>query len=191
VPNKATQEIKEFARNILISDSYRRSLVRRIEAGKAPQMEVLLHHYAFGKPKHTYVEPAPARQSALEQALERMTSKEVCEKTICTIREAPIWPAGPDIRPREEAGRERMDPQPPRRTKVLMRPRRTCTGCRSCRSGPWAISLFITARARTAPAAQERPHWDQRISFVGSIHNPHCAIYFRSPSLARTLVPRT
>ena len=79
VPNKATQEIKEFARNILISDSYRRSLVRRIEAGKAPQMEVLLHHYAFGKPKHTYVEPAPAKQSAFEQALERMTSKEVCE----------------------------------------------------------------------------------------------------------------
>ena len=75
VPNKATQEIKEFARNILISDSYRRSLVQRIEAGKAPQMEVLLHHYAFGKPKHTYVEPAPARQSALEQALERMTAR--------------------------------------------------------------------------------------------------------------------
>jgi hypothetical protein len=25
----------------------------------------------------------------------------------------------------------------------------------------------------------------------GSIHNPHCSIYFRSPSLARTLVPRT
>jgi hypothetical protein len=80
VPNKATQEIKEFARNILTSDSYRRSLVRRLEAGKAPQMEVLLHHYAFGKPKHTYVEPAPAKQSALEQALERMTGEEVRER---------------------------------------------------------------------------------------------------------------
>jgi hypothetical protein len=79
VPNKATQEIREFARNILMSDGYRRSLVRRIEAGKAPHMEVLLHHYAFGKPKHTYVEPAPAKQSAFEQALERMSSEEVCE----------------------------------------------------------------------------------------------------------------
>jgi hypothetical protein len=36
-----------------MSDSYRRSLMQRLEAGKAPHMEVLLHRYAFGKPKHT------------------------------------------------------------------------------------------------------------------------------------------
>jgi hypothetical protein len=76
VPNKATQEIKEFARNILMSDSYRRSLSQRIEAGKAPQMEVLLHHYAFGKPKHMYVAPPPQR-SETEQAFERMTTEEL------------------------------------------------------------------------------------------------------------------
>src|SRR5438552_2774325 len=28
-------------------------------------------------------------------------------------------------------------------------------------------------------------------TLFGLIHNPHCCIYFRSPSLARTLVPRT
>src|SRR5262249_26384796 len=71
VPNKATQEIKEFARNILMSDSYRTSLVQRLEAGKAPHMEVLLHHYAFGKPKHSYVEPAAPKQSDVQRALER------------------------------------------------------------------------------------------------------------------------
>ena len=79
MPNKATQEIKEFARNILMSDSYRNSLVQRIEAGKAPHIEVLLHHYAFGKPKHTYVEPAPAKRSDFEQAVERMTSEEISQ----------------------------------------------------------------------------------------------------------------
>lgn len=79
VPNKTTQEIKEFARSVLMSDRYRRSLVQRIETGKAPHMEVLLHHYAFGKPKHTYVEPAPAQQSEIEQALELMTTEELRE----------------------------------------------------------------------------------------------------------------
>jgi hypothetical protein len=73
VPNKATQEIKEFARNILMSDSYRTSLVQRLEAGQAPHMEVLLHHYAFGKPRHSYVEPAASKQSDSQRALERMT----------------------------------------------------------------------------------------------------------------------
>jgi hypothetical protein len=57
--NKATREIKEFARNFLMSDKYRRTLERRILAGTAPQMEVMLHHYAFGKPTAKYVEPAP------------------------------------------------------------------------------------------------------------------------------------
>jgi len=50
VPNKATQEIKEFTRDFLQSDAYRRSVERRILAGKAPQLEILFHHYAFGKP---------------------------------------------------------------------------------------------------------------------------------------------
>lgn len=51
VPNKATQEIKEFARNFLMSEEYRENLKRRILAGEAPHIEVLLHHYGFGKPK--------------------------------------------------------------------------------------------------------------------------------------------
>ncbi len=57
--NKATLEIKEFASNFLMSDRYRRTLERRILAGTAPQMEMMLHHYAFGKPMDKYVEPAP------------------------------------------------------------------------------------------------------------------------------------
>ena len=43
-----------------MSDRYQRTLERRILAGMAPHMEVLLHHYAFGKPTHKYVAPAPA-----------------------------------------------------------------------------------------------------------------------------------
>jgi hypothetical protein len=82
VPNKATLEIKAFARTFLMSDQYRRSLERRIEAGRAPQMEVLLHHYAFGKPTDKYVEPAPAPQSQrseASEAIKRMTNEEQLE----------------------------------------------------------------------------------------------------------------
>ena len=60
--SKATLEIKEFARNFLMSDGYRRKLERRILAGTAPQIEVLLYYYAFGKPTDKYVEPAPPAQ---------------------------------------------------------------------------------------------------------------------------------
>jgi hypothetical protein len=73
--NKATLEIKEFARNFLMSDRYRRTLERRILAGTAPHMEVLLHHYAFGKPTDKYVEPAPPARSEVK-LMSRMTKEE-------------------------------------------------------------------------------------------------------------------
>jgi hypothetical protein len=76
--NKATMEIKEFARNFLMSDRYRRTLERRILAGTAPQIEVLLHHYAFGKPTDKYVEPAPPARSEANPML-RMTKEEIRE----------------------------------------------------------------------------------------------------------------
>jgi hypothetical protein len=73
--NKATLEIKEFARNFLTSDGYRRTVERRILAGTAPQMEVLLHHYAFGKPTNKYTEPAPPAPPEAE-LMSRMTKEE-------------------------------------------------------------------------------------------------------------------
>jgi hypothetical protein len=78
VPNKATREIKEFARDFLMSDRCRRSLERRILAGTAPHMEVLLHHYAYGKPTDKYVEPAPPARLEGNQ-MSRMTKEEIRE----------------------------------------------------------------------------------------------------------------
>ena len=51
VPNRATQEIKEYTRHFLQSETYRRSAERRILARQAPQLEILFHHYAYGKPQ--------------------------------------------------------------------------------------------------------------------------------------------
>jgi Family of unknown function (DUF5681) len=54
VPNKATQTIKEFARSVLENPKYREHLVRRAEEDKlAPHEFVMLHQYAYGKPKDT------------------------------------------------------------------------------------------------------------------------------------------
>lgn len=51
VPNKATAEIKGFTRSLLTSQVYRTALTKRVIAGKSPQLEALMHFYAFGKPQ--------------------------------------------------------------------------------------------------------------------------------------------
>jgi hypothetical protein len=51
--NRATRDIKEWAEKFLSSKEYVASAVRRVQRGKAPHLEVLWHHYAFGKPKET------------------------------------------------------------------------------------------------------------------------------------------
>jgi hypothetical protein len=50
-PNKATLKIRDAARRLLEDPAYLRSVRARLLDGKAPQLEVLLHHYAYGKPK--------------------------------------------------------------------------------------------------------------------------------------------
>lgn len=53
IPNKATQEIKEVARRLLEDPDYVQNLKRRLQRGDAGQVEPLLYHYAYGKPKET------------------------------------------------------------------------------------------------------------------------------------------
>jgi hypothetical protein len=107
--NKATLEIKEFARNFLMSDRYRRILERRILAGTAPQMEVLLHHYAFGNPTDKYVEPVPPAPSKAH-LMSRMTKEEIREmvdlaRRMQVIRQAAsVRPAAPPAAAHPSAG---------------------------------------------------------------------------------------
>lgn len=49
-----TREIRDAAREILENPRYRKSLEARLLKGRAPHMETLLHHYAYGKPKDTF-----------------------------------------------------------------------------------------------------------------------------------------
>lgn len=49
--NKVTREIRDLSQALLTDPAYLDSLRRRLTSGKAPHMETLLHHYAYGKPK--------------------------------------------------------------------------------------------------------------------------------------------
>jgi hypothetical protein len=51
--NKNTKAIKDASALLLGDKAYQASLKQRLVEGKAPHMEVLLHHYAHGKPKDT------------------------------------------------------------------------------------------------------------------------------------------
>ena len=52
VQNKATLEVKEFARGLIDSPEYQAALLARIQAGTlSPGVETLLWHYSFGRPK--------------------------------------------------------------------------------------------------------------------------------------------
>lgn len=53
VPNKAAREFKDAARALVEDPVYVAELRRRLVAGKAPHMEPLLFHYAYGKPRET------------------------------------------------------------------------------------------------------------------------------------------
>lgn len=48
--NKRTIEVRDFAKNLVEDPDYVENLTARMKTGKAPHMETLLFHYAFGKP---------------------------------------------------------------------------------------------------------------------------------------------
>ena len=51
--NKATADVRALAQSFLSRPEYLASRQARIDRGAAPQLEVLLHYYAHGKPKET------------------------------------------------------------------------------------------------------------------------------------------
>ena len=51
--NQRTVEAKALARELVNDPTYRKNLQKRLRAGDAGAMEVLLWHYAWGKPRET------------------------------------------------------------------------------------------------------------------------------------------
>ena len=50
-PNKGSGEVRQLARNLIDNPRYRASLLPRLISGKCGQIETLLWHYAYGKPR--------------------------------------------------------------------------------------------------------------------------------------------
>lgn len=48
--NKTTAEVRAAAEKLVSDPEYRKELKTRLREGKAPHMETLLWHYAYGKP---------------------------------------------------------------------------------------------------------------------------------------------
>lgn len=51
VPNRVTAEIRDVSKSLVEDPTYVEHLKLRLVNGKAPHMETLLFHYAYGKPK--------------------------------------------------------------------------------------------------------------------------------------------
>ena len=55
VPNKASREIKQMARELLENPDYLAMFQRRLNSGKLPPaVWTSLYHYGYGKPVETY-----------------------------------------------------------------------------------------------------------------------------------------
>ena len=76
VPNKVTVEAKAAAEALVDDPIYREQLTLDLQARKlAPAVEVMLWHYAKGKPKD--VIEFDGRVNVHDQKLERMTDEEL------------------------------------------------------------------------------------------------------------------
>ena len=63
-PNKATTEVAAFCRSIVLDPHYLRTFAARAKAGKLPpNLEAMLWHYSYGKPREhvTLDAPEPVR----------------------------------------------------------------------------------------------------------------------------------
>lgn len=85
--NKATLAIKEIATGLLEDPAYQTSLAERLIAGKAPHMETLLHHYAYGKPVERFEDVTPPRPHAMKSKTELLDALGVLKAKLERIRD--------------------------------------------------------------------------------------------------------
>lgn len=71
-PNKVTPEARSFARRLLADEAYQQSVQRRLLDGTAGALEILLWHYAWGRPKETVKLEGGDRRPATLVFLEKL-----------------------------------------------------------------------------------------------------------------------
>lgn len=84
--NKATREFQRACRKLLEDKDYRDALKKRLLAGTLkPQVEVMLHHYAYGKPKETIDVNHMVQEDVT--ALQELTPEQLAAEAQQTSRE--------------------------------------------------------------------------------------------------------
>ena len=53
MPNKASADVRVRARALVEDPVYVLSIRKRMREGKSVPLEIMLHHYAYGKPRET------------------------------------------------------------------------------------------------------------------------------------------
>lgn len=87
--------VRDFARGILRSRDYRRSIIHRVTLGNLPPaVEVLLYHYAEGKPVDKIEVTTPEMEQLTSEQLEaRAMQLAVLARDLRAREEAPAEPA--------------------------------------------------------------------------------------------------
>ena len=99
VPWRATRDFRLACARLVDSKSYRAALKRRLLNGKvAPAMEVLLWHYAHGKPADEIKLDATLRRGA--DAVSKMSDEELRLELMKTMESLPQNPVNLALMPR-------------------------------------------------------------------------------------------
>lgn len=89
-PNRATIEIRESAKKLVEDPAYVASLQKRLKTGKAPHMEQLLHHYAYGKPKERVgIEGAGEGETPLKVVFEEVLKPRLAQDDVRVLPALP------------------------------------------------------------------------------------------------------
>jgi hypothetical protein len=90
-----SMSVRDFARGILRSRDYRRSIIHRVTLGNLPPaVEVLLYHYAEGKPVDKIEVTTPEMEQLTSEQLEaRAMQLAVLARDLRAREEAPAEPA--------------------------------------------------------------------------------------------------
>ncbi len=162
--NRTTLEVREFARHLIEEPEYQASLRRRMIAGKAPQMEVLLFNCAYGKSVERHEANASARAAGPEGS-ERRGSETADEDH--SGRNLKIH--GGEITPED---RERL-----RRIMQVMEPLLTAVHKERAKARAAGESCLARRRHRASPPSRRRP------IFVQFFTGP-CSAALRARSVA-------
>lgn len=88
IPNRATRDIKAMAQGIIQDPAYQASLKSRLLKGTSPTLEVLLHYYAYGKPKTEIQSDKTVTVIVQREEQPRPLPPTVVNRTVIVQREA-------------------------------------------------------------------------------------------------------